>query len=127
MTAAIVSIQSAEAAERVRRLRSVGVLPRRRSTGHFGRRRVSRSISVAIGLTLGALALGRAGTVLGGGPASAPGHRLGSAVYVVQPGDTLWDIAAAVRPGSNVAAVAHQLAALNGGPSLRVGQRLVLP
>ncbi|MGH9188157.1 MAG: LysM peptidoglycan-binding domain-containing protein [Acidimicrobiales bacterium] len=47
--------------------------------------------------------------------------------YVVQPGDTLWSIARAVAPEGDVRIVVDQLADLNGGAGLRVGQRLLLP
>jgi Tfp pilus assembly protein FimV len=48
--------------------------------------------------------------------------------YVVQPGDTLWSVAAAVAPdGTDVRATVDELVGLNGGPALAVGQHLVLP
>ena len=49
-------------------------------------------------------------------------------VHVVQPGDTLWSIAASVTPqGGDVRAVVDELAAQNGGAAVAVGQRIVLP
>ena len=47
--------------------------------------------------------------------------------YVVQPGDTLWSIAADVAPDADRRVVVDRLASVNGGVDLRVGQRLVLP
>ena len=48
-------------------------------------------------------------------------------VWVVQPGDTLWSIAVELGGEVDVRARVDALADLNGGPVLRVGQRLVLP
>lgn len=47
-------------------------------------------------------------------------------VYVVQPGDTLWDIARALAPGEDPRAVVHNLAGTAGGAALEPGQRIVL-
>src|SRR3954465_5998723 len=47
-------------------------------------------------------------------------------VYVVQPGDTLWSIAAQLAPGQDVRAMVDHLVSLNGGAALEVGQRLRL-
>lgn len=64
----------------------------------------------------------------GGGASAAPGVTQPARGHVVQPGETLWSIAAAVAPdGSDVRATVDELAGLNGGPVLTVGQRLVLP
>ena len=53
-------------------------------------------------------------------PAELPG------VYVVQPGDTLWDIARTLAPGADPRAVVHELAAAVGGAALEPGQRIVI-
>jgi hypothetical protein len=103
---------------RVTHCRAVAARPRRAAV---------RWTVAILAAGLAALLVGRAGTVLGGGPASVPGHRLGSARYIVQPGDTLWEIAASLSQGGNVALLVQQLANLNGGGALHVGQRLVLP
>ena len=47
-------------------------------------------------------------------------------VHVVQPGDTLWDIARAVSPGSDPRARVHELAKSAGGAALEPGQRVVI-
>jgi Tfp pilus assembly protein FimV len=47
-------------------------------------------------------------------------------VYVVQPGDTLWTIAAALAPGGDLRPVVDRLRAANGDAMLEPGQRLVL-
>lgn len=49
------------------------------------------------------------------------------ATVVVQPGDTLWSIAAAVAPDVDVRITVDRLAALNGSSSIVVGQELDLP
>ena len=69
------------------------------------------------------------GTVLVPDPAAygAAGDALPArAVYVVQPGDTLWSIARAIAPDADVTATAARLADLNGSSALQVGQRLRL-
>jgi hypothetical protein len=50
-------------------------------------------------------------------------------VYVVQPGDTLWTVAAAVAPGRDPRPVVDRLRdvnAIDGGGALDVGDRLVI-
>ncbi|MFV2039949.1 MAG: LysM peptidoglycan-binding domain-containing protein [Acidimicrobiales bacterium] len=47
-------------------------------------------------------------------------------IHIVQPGDTLWSIAAQLNPRGDVRDSVDRLARLNGGSALRVGQRLVL-
>jgi hypothetical protein len=64
----------------------------------------------------------------GDGASAVPGVTQPTGGYVVRPGDTLWSVAAAVAPdGTDVRATVDELAALNGGPVLTVGRRLVLP
>jgi len=46
---------------------------------------------------------------------------------VVQPGDTLWSIAAAIAPEVDVRITVDQLIALNGSSPIAVGQELGLP
>ena len=50
----------------------------------------------------------------------------GEGFYVVQPGDTLWSIASSLTSG-NIRNYVHSLIELNGGASIDVGQRLVVP
>ena len=45
-------------------------------------------------------------------------------VYVVEPGDTLWDIARALAPGEDPRALVHDLAGTAGGAALEPGQRI---
>ncbi len=51
----------------------------------------------------------------------------GEAVYVVQPGDTFWDIARMLRPDGDPRPVVARLVAAHGSPVLRVGERIPLP
>ena len=50
----------------------------------------------------------------------------GEGFYVVQPGDTLWSIASSLTSG-NIRNFVHSLIELNGGASIDVGQRLIVP
>ena len=47
-------------------------------------------------------------------------------VYLVQPGDTLWDIALAIAPGDDPRALVHNLAESAGGAALEPGQPIVI-
>ena len=71
-----------------------------------------------------------------GGPAVSGAERLAASrtaalvagpTYVVQPGDTLWAIAARLEPGSDPRPLVDHLVQLNGGAQVEAGQRLVLP
>jgi Tfp pilus assembly protein FimV len=48
------------------------------------------------------------------------------AVYVVQPGDTIWSIAHDLDPTGDTRALVDRIVALNGGAALDTGQRLRL-
>jgi Tfp pilus assembly protein FimV len=65
----------------------------------------------------------------GGVPASAatsqPAHTRGA--ITAQPGDTLWSIAAANRGSVPISRFVDKLVDLNGGASIRAGQRVILP
>lgn len=52
-------------------------------------------------------------------PLSGPGE-----LYIVQPGDTLWSIAAGIDTDGDVRDTVDYLANLNGGSSISAGQRL---
>ena len=51
----------------------------------------------------------------------------GHETLLVQPGQTLWDIARDLQPTGDHRALVDELAALNGGATLEAGQALVLP
>jgi hypothetical protein len=55
---------------------------------------------------------------------SIPAERPG--VYVVQPGDTLWDVAVAVAPGEDPRGLVRRLADAAGGSTLEPGQQIVI-
>ena len=47
-------------------------------------------------------------------------------IYIVAPGDTLWSIAGSIDNDGDPRDTVDRLAALNGGSSIYVGQRLIL-
>ena len=94
----------------------------------YRRRRLAVAMIVVAALTL-VLAVARPDRVPPGeanpwpstGNSSMPADLPG--VYVVQPGDTLWDIAQAIAPGDPRSLV-HLLAEAAGGAALEPGQQL---
>ncbi len=105
-------------------------LPVRLPEAVYRRRRLAVAMILLLALTL-TLALGRPDRVPPGetnpwpstGDASLPADLPG--VYVVQPGDTLWDIALAIAPGDPRSLV-HDLAEAAGGAALEPGQQIVI-
>ena len=99
---------------------------RRPTTTVYLRRRVV----AALVFTVVALAVWfGAGQVLanrGGDPASTPTVRP-AASYLVQPGDTMWSIAAAHHGGVGQSSYVDALIAANGGADLAVGDVIALP
>lgn len=95
------------------------------------------SLVLAVGL-LTSLASSSAATDVRMAPADAPivrepsaygasGHDVPArAVYVVQPGDTIWSIAHELDPSGDTRAMVDRIVALNGGAALEPGQRLRL-
>lgn len=105
-------------------------LPVRDRSMVYVRRRVLVSlvlVAVVVAVWLGA------GTVLanrGGEPASTSTVRPAIApaqVYVAQPGDTMWSIAARFHGAQPETRYVDALVGLNGGASLEVGQAIALP
>ncbi len=99
--------------------------------GVYRRRRVVVAMIVVATLTLG-LAWGRPDRVPPGEANPWPSavdvslsHEL-PGVYVVHPGDTLWDIALAIAPGDDPRALVHDLAEAAGGASLEPGQQIFI-
>ena len=96
-----------------------GIQPWRapRTGGISGARRLLAAVAAVACLSVG-FALGARG--------SAPAH---SATVVVEPGDTLWSIAAARYPGDDVRIRVQDIEQANGlaGPTIDVGQTLKLP
>ncbi len=56
------------------------------------------------------------------------GEVASSGTYIVERGDTLWSVAAALSsPGVDVRTVVDELSEVNGGSSIDVGQNLIIP
>jgi hypothetical protein len=85
---------------------------------------------VAVGVVVAAQVVGPVlGSPDGGAPSTAsPGSvaPVAGEVYVVQPGDTLWTVAAAVAPDRDPRPVVDRLREVNGTTALDVGDRLVI-
>jgi hypothetical protein len=60
-------------------------------------------------------------------PAAASAAPAAQPVYVVQPGDTLWSIAASLHPDGDIRGTVDRLVERNGTAALQTGQRLWLP
>lgn len=76
----------------------------------------------ALGSHLAVLDVGAApATAAGTGPVVTPDR------YVVQPGDSLWSIAATIQPDGDLRPLVHDLARVNGGTTIRPGDVLVVP
>jgi hypothetical protein len=50
-----------------------------------------------------------------------------SRVQVVRPGDSLWTIARRARPDGDIRPVVDRMVAARGGPTVLVGERVVVP
>ena len=104
--------------------RSVARRGHRPSAATYWRRRV---VAVAVGLAALAMA-GKAGAALGGSPLAVPERRpAATSQSVVQPGDSLWSIAARLEPGHDPRPVVDALAAARGGAPLVPGEVVTLP
>jgi nucleoid-associated protein YgaU len=95
----------------------------RRARAQAAARRRRRAGLIAVALALGLLSVSGPG-----GPAEAGGGETLPRSVVVQPGETLWDIARRYAPeGSDPRALVDAVAALNGNEaSVVAGQRLRL-
>lgn len=86
------------------------------------RRRRLAVLAVVVGLVVGVASFGQANS------ATAPGEvGTDAVVVVVQPGDTLWGIAAALAPDRDPRPLVHELAELAGPGVLEPGRQLVIP
>ena len=121
------------------RLLDGGLAPSRLAQQALYRRRrvVAALLTTAAAVVLVLLATAAVARFAGGAPSAAGGLPPTSAAassaagvaptVVVQPGDTLWTIAAAVAPDADVRITVDELIALNGASSIVPGQELVVP
>ena len=70
---------------------------------------------------------GKAGAALGGSPLAVPERRPAASQSVVEPGDSLWSIAARLEPGHDPRPVVDALSADRGGAPLVPGEVVTLP
>ncbi len=104
------------------------------------RRLVAAALAVALLAAVVLLAGAAAARIAGGAPSSAAGGLsptsavassaagvAAPATVVVQPGDTLWSIAASIAPDVDVRITVDRLVAANGSAPIVVGQELALP
>ena len=94
----------------------------------YRRRRAVAALLAATVLAALILAVGGLLASFGGGPLTAS-ERPGApaAVYVVQPGDTFWEIARRLDPAGDPRPLVARLVAAHGSPVLVPGERLALP
>lgn len=110
------------AATTTTRLRLVPPPPaRRRRAAAVYRRRRFVAVLLAFGIVLVA---GRAGGALGGSSLATPESRPSVTEYIVQPGDTLWEIAAVLAPERDPRTVVDALTKARGNGPLEVGERI---
>lgn len=100
---------------------------RRPSTVYRRRRAVALLVVVGVVAAL-VLAVGGLLASFGGGPLTAS-ERPGApaSVYVVQPGDTFWEIARRLDPVGDPRPLVARLVAAHGSAVLVPGERLALP
>lgn len=94
----------------------------------YRRRRVAAALLIVSAAAALVLAAGGLLASFGGGPLTAS-ERPGApaAVYVVQPGDTFWEIARRLDPAGDPRPLVARLVAAHGSPVLVPGERLALP
>ena len=122
------------------RLLEGGRAPSRLAQQAVYRRRRLVAMALVLGVVVAFVLLATAAVArfAGGAPSAAGGPTPASAAasgaagaaaptVVVQPGDTLWSIAADIAPGTDVRVTVDQLVQLNGGNPIVPGQELVLP
>lgn len=100
--------------------------PDQHSIVYLRRRVALGAVLVLVGAMLWTAATWAANSSIGVDRVGADQSGTTQELYVVQPGDTLWSIAAALKPGGDVRDTVDRLAELNGGSALTVGQRLAL-
>jgi len=94
----------------------------------YGRRRAVALLAVVTLVSALMLAFSALTASFGGGPAVTTERPAATgAVYVVQPGDTFWEIARRLQPGEDPRPLVARLVAAHGSASLVAGERLALP
>ena len=94
---------------------------------YWRRRAMAGVLLVLLGAGLWTMATWAVNSSIGVDPVGADRPAAGSGeLYIVQPGDTLWSIAAGIDSDSDVRDTVDYLADTNGGSSILVGQRLVI-
>ena len=103
------------------------------------RRLVAMALALVLVMALVLLATSALTQLAGGSPSPAAGGSsptsaaassaagVAAPSVVVQPGDTLWSIAAEIAPDADPRITVDQLIALNGASPIVAGQELVLP
>jgi Tfp pilus assembly protein FimV len=84
-----------------------------------------RLLAFGAALVLAALVIA-AMSALQPAPSSFDPEPAATVTYVVEPGDTVWSIAAALAPDADPRPLVDEIVEANGGASLDVGQRLEL-
>ncbi|HEX5614679.1 MAG TPA: hypothetical protein VFZ83_05945 [Acidimicrobiia bacterium] len=92
---------------------------RRTAAVYFRRRLVA--VLLALGIVIVA---GRAGGALGGSSLATPESRPSVTTYLVQPGDTLWEIAATLAPERDPREVVDAITDVRGNGPLEVGEQI---
>ena len=102
--------------------------PRRVPAATYRRRRAAALAALAGAVVAAALAVHVVFAPLGSPPpAPADQAAVSGPVYVVQPGDTFWGIARALRPDEDPRPLVARMVAAHGSPALAAGERLRLP
>jgi len=103
--------------------RRAGVIP----ASTYRRRRSLAAAAVAILLLVLSLAVrALVGGAVPDSVTAPPPQGTAGAVYVVQAGDTFWDIARVVHPAGDPRPVVARLVAAHGGAGLEIGERIPL-
>lgn len=102
-------------------------LQRRRRAALVGLTGLAAALAVAGWITLQAVAGAGGGLSTTSGSAGGAPLPIVAHIWVVQPGDTLWSIAEAAHPGTDVRPVVDRLAAETGAAALQAGQHVVVP
>ena len=103
-------------------LATVHQLPVRAQADIYRRRRLV-ALALLVGLVLGVMSFMQQADAT----PTPEGQLAESVTVIVQPGDTLWGIAATLAPEADPRGLVDQLTELAGGSQLQPGQQLVVP